>query len=111
MTSLVLYSTGDQTLVCTTCEAPPRYSLQAVARLSGVHPEMLRYYCRLGLIDGVKEVEGVDPTFDDVSLGELRRIEHYRRDLGVQRRALPLLCDLWRESERCHLALAFLRAP
>ena len=52
-----------------------------------------------------------DPTFDDNALYEIRRIEHFRRHHGVNRRALPLLCELWREIDRLKSELRFLRGP
>jgi DNA-binding transcriptional MerR regulator len=89
---------------------PRRYSLSAAASLTGVHPEMLRYYCRLGLLDAHLHGSSSEPTFDDAALEELLRIEHYRRNLGVNRRALHLVCELWREAVRQDVELVFLRA-
>jgi DNA-binding transcriptional MerR regulator len=111
MTSLILYAPTTQTLVCLPAEATEGYSLQAVAQLTGVHTDLLSYYCYLGLIDAVCDDPVRGLIFERSALGEIRRIEHYRRDLGVQRKALPLICELWREGERLHIELNFLRAP
>ncbi len=111
MTTLVLYSPDTQTLVCMPPSASTGYSLQSISRLSGVHPDLLGYYHQLGLIDAVSEDPVLGLIFEPAALDEIRRIEHYRRDLGVQRKALPLICDLWREGERLHIELNFLRAP
>lgn len=111
MPSLVLYAPVAQTLVCLPPEATAGYSLQVFSRLTGVHPAMLGYYCRLGLIDHVGEDPVSGLIFGRAAFEEIRRIEHYRRDLGVRRKALRLICELWREGERLHLELDFLRAP
>jgi DNA-binding transcriptional MerR regulator len=98
-------------LVLTRAEYPGRsaYSLEEAAELSGVHPDMVRYYVRLGILGEGSLRPGVEPIFDDDALYELRRIEHYRRNYGVNRRSLRLVCNLWREVERLEAELRFLR--
>ena len=91
--------------------APVWFSLEVVARLTGVHPEMLRYYCRAGLIDSLHGFSDGEPAFEEDAIQEVRRIEHYRRQLAVSRRALPLVCELRREAERQHIEIQFLRYP
>lgn len=90
---------------------PVVYSVEAAARLAGVHPEMLRYYCQLGLFGEALARPGVEMIFDTDALYELRRFEHYRRRHGVNRKTLRLICDLWREVERLQTELRFLRGP
>jgi DNA-binding transcriptional MerR regulator len=88
------------TLVRVTVARPMTHTLEEAARLAGVHPEMLRHYCRLGLFGAAHARPGAELLFDDDALYELRRHEHYRRRHGVDRRTLRLLCALWREVER-----------
>jgi DNA-binding transcriptional MerR regulator len=111
MTNFIFYDNPTLTLVCVPSGAHAIYSLETAARLAGVHPEMLRYYCRLGLFGEARARPETELIFDDDTLYELRRFEHYRRHLGVNRRALPLLCELWREVERLQTELRFLRGP
>ena len=66
---------------------------------------------RQGLLGPERTDPDDDPTFDDNALYEIRRIEHFRRHHGVNRRALPLLCELWREIDRLKSELRFLRGP
>lgn len=98
---LVLVSAGET-------DRPP-YTLEVAARLTAVHPDLLRYYCRIGLL-GEKQ-RSADPTqvFDDHALYAVRRIEHFRRHHGVGWHALPLVCELIRESEGLRTELRFLR--
>lgn len=111
MTNFTFYETPVLTLVCIPSGAPRLFSLKASADLTGVHPEMLRYYCRAGLIGHVQGLFEDEVLFDEETLHEIRRIEHYRRHLGVGRRALPLICELRREVERQHVELQFLECP
>jgi DNA-binding transcriptional MerR regulator len=100
--SLVLVHTGTA--------APASYSLEAASALAGVHPEMLRYYCQLGLFGETRTQPDVELVFDDDALYELRRFEHYRLKQGVDRKTLRLICGLWRDIERLETELRFLRA-
>ena len=106
--NFVLYTCAELTLVCLPPGPAPRHSLWDAAHLTGVPPEMLRYYCRLGLLDARPDPVTREPTFDNDAVEEISRIEHYRRYLGVHRRALPLICQLRRECERMRIKLAFL---
>jgi hypothetical protein len=110
-TNFVFYANPALTLVCVPARAPALFSLEAAAALTGVHPELLQYYCRLGVIERFDDGPAGEPTFDENALHEVRRVEHYRRHLGVCRRALPLLCELRREGERQQIELSFLCGP
>ena len=111
MTKFTFYSSPTLTLVRVPSDDPMGFSFHDLARLTGVHPELLRYYYRRGLIEAQADGPEDDPLFGQEAVSEIRRIEHYRRFLGVSRRALPLLCELRREGERQHIELRFLRGP
>ena len=107
----MFYVNPTLAVVCLPADEAAHFPLTIAANLTGVHPEMLRYYCRLGLL-GPDRAEGErEPTFDKEALHEVRRIEHYRRHLAVSRQALPLVCELRREAERQHIEIHFLRCP
>ncbi len=84
----------------------PTYTLAAAATVAGVPPEMLRYYVESGAVATVTFVRG-QARLDDDALYELRRIEHYRRYYGVNRRALPLIGTLLRELARLEAEVRF----
>ena len=111
MTNFIFSINPVVTLVCVPASAPVIYSLETAAHLAGVHPEMLRLYCQRGLLGATRTGTENDPTFDDNTLYEVRRIEHHRHYHGVNLQALPLLCDLWREVERLQTELRFRRSP
>ena len=98
-------------LVSVTEVGPATYSLETAAHLAGVHPEMLRYYCRLGLLGEERAQPESELVFDDDALYELRRFEHYRRHHRVDRTTLRLICGLRREIERLQAELRFQRGP
>ena len=98
-------------LICLPAQEPARFPLEFAADLTGVHPEMLRYYCRVGLLGADRSDGDREPTFDPAALQEVRRIEHYRRHLAVSRQALPLVCKLRREAESQHIEIHFLHCP
>jgi DNA-binding transcriptional MerR regulator len=99
----------QHSLVLTPAGAVERstYSLNDAAQLADVHPELVRYYCRLGVFGPVRGALDLDPVFDDDTIYELRRIEHYRRHYGVNRRALPLISRLLREVARLEAEVRF----
>ena len=99
------------TLVHVAGVGPVTYSLEAAAGLAGMHPEMLRYYCRLGLFGAERARPESEMAFDDDALYELRRFEHYRRHHRVDRQTLRLICGLRREVERLQTEIRFLRGP
>ena len=110
-TNFTFYANPILALICVPSDAPVLFSLEDAAHLTGVHPEMLRYYSRVGLIETPRGVFGPDLLFDESGLQAIRRIEHYRRNLGVGRVALPLVCEMQREGERRQIELHFLRYP
>ena len=111
VTTVAFYVNPTLALVCIPVDAPVLLSLETAADLTGVHPEMLRYYCRLGLLGPHRAKRDREPTFNEEALHEVRRIEHYRRHLAVSRQALPLVCELRREAERQHIEIHFLHCP
>jgi len=111
MTNFVFYQNPTVTLVCVPAGTPALYSLHAAAHLCGMHPDLVRHYCELGLLGPERADPGREPLFDDTALYELRRIEHYQRHYGVNRQTLPVLCELWREVDRLQAEVRFLRGP
>ena len=110
-TNFTFYTNPILTLVCLPAATAALFSLEAAADLTGVHPELLRYYWRSGLLGETRAGRDREPVFDEAALQAVRRIEHYRRHLAVSRRALPLVCELQREAERRHIDIHFLRCP
>jgi DNA-binding transcriptional MerR regulator len=111
MNESVLSENVSLTLLCVAEARPASYSLETAAEFAGLHPEMLRYYCRLGLLGETRARADADPSFDDDALYELRRFENYRRQHGVDRPTLRLIVGLRRDVERLQAEVRFLRGP
>jgi hypothetical protein len=110
MSDFILFEAASLSPVNSAGPGTATYSLETAARLAGVHPEILRYYCGLGLLGRGPGAEA-ELVFNDEAVYEVRRIEHYRRRHGVNRQALPLVIGLLREVERLEAELRFLRSP
>ena len=109
MTNTVLAEKNSLTLLCVTETGPSTYTLETAAGLAGIHPEMLRYYCRFGLFGGVGVTPDAELIFDDDAIYQLRRFEHYRRNNRVSRKTLRLIFSLWRDIELLQTELRYLR--
>ena len=99
------------TLLRVSVETPATCSLETAARLAGIHPELLRHYCRCGFLGAARVRPDGTWDFDDDALFELRRLEHYRRHHGVDRHTLRLISGLWREIDRLQAEVRQLRGP
>jgi DNA-binding transcriptional MerR regulator len=109
MSDLIVTEQTAVTAVQVTVTANAVYSLETAAELTDVHSDLLRKYCELGLLGDERSTAGIELTFDDEALYEVRRIEYYRRKLGVNLHALPVITDLVQEVERLRAELRFLR--
>jgi len=85
------------------------YTLDAAANISGVHPDMLRYYCQIGLLGEKFQRPEPEVRFDDNALYDLGWIEYYRNHHGVNRQALTVIFELRRDLQRLQEEVRFLR--
>ena len=79
----------------------PVYSLEIVARLSGLDAETILHYQEQGFIRPLPDSED---RFDDEALRTLRRIEHLRDTCGVNDAGLRLILTLLDEVDRLRTA-------
>jgi DNA-binding transcriptional MerR regulator len=107
MSNFVILEKHSLVLAPSAPSARSRYSIDDAAQLAEVHPELVRYYWRIGLFGPARGELEPEPLFDDDAIYELRRIEHYRRHYGVNRRALPLISRLLRELARLEAEVQF----
>jgi MerR family transcriptional regulator/heat shock protein HspR len=73
------------------------YTLDVIARISGVDAATILHYQEQGFIHPLPESGN---RFDDEALRTLRRIEHLRETCGVNETGLRLMLDLLDEVER-----------
>jgi len=108
--SHAVFSTNSLVLLRSAESQRTFHTLPAAGRLTGVHPEMLRHYCRIGLLGEARSRPHTEPVFDDDALYQIKRIEHFRAHHGVNLRALPLVMGLAQEIDRLRGELRFQRA-
>jgi hypothetical protein len=66
--------------------APQPVEIEALAREAGVHPEVVRRFVRLGLLE--------PPPFPRDAAARLARARRLRRDLGLNYAGAVLACEL-----------------
>ncbi|MFE2519273.1 chaperone modulator CbpM [Streptomyces mirabilis] len=71
----------------------PRLSLDAVARDSGLHPDTIRRFVALGLVDAERDAAG-HLVFDPTAPAVLARIQRLRSGLCLDYASIGLVLDL-----------------
>ena len=73
-------------------------SFSEVARLAGIHPELLDRLVTLGLVDPVQTAQAPyassEPLFDVATVLRIRRILRLRNELGVNWAGIGVVLDL-----------------
>jgi chaperone modulatory protein CbpM len=72
---------------------PLRLSTETYARLTGVHPELIRRMAALGLLEVYRDAAG-NLWFDPSEVAAMARIRRIRAGLNVNYAALGLVLDL-----------------
>ncbi|MET7746104.1 chaperone modulator CbpM [Streptomyces sp. NPDC005385] len=73
--------------------AVPRLTLDAVARRSGLHPDLVRRFVALGLVDAERDAAG-RLVFDLTAPAVLARIQRLRTGLCLNYASIGLVLDL-----------------
>ncbi|MER7837699.1 chaperone modulator CbpM [Streptomyces sp. NPDC096040] len=71
----------------------PRLSLDTVARRSGVHPELIRRFVALGLVDADRDTAG-RLLFSPTAPATLARVQRLRTGLCLNYASIGLVLDL-----------------
>jgi hypothetical protein len=71
----------------------PRLSLDAVARRSGLHPDLIRRFVALGLVDAERDAAG-HLVFDPTAPAALARVQRLRSGLCLNYASIGLVLDL-----------------
>ncbi|MEV4999175.1 chaperone modulator CbpM [Streptomyces niveus] len=71
----------------------PRLSLDAVARRSGLHPDLVRRFVALGLVDAERDAMG-HLVFDPGAPAALARVQRLRSGLCLNYASIGLVLDL-----------------
>jgi chaperone modulatory protein CbpM len=68
-------------------------SLDSYARLTGVHPDLVRRLTALGLLEMTRDAEG-GLWFDSSQIAAMARIQRLHRELNLSYASLGLIIDL-----------------
>lgn len=71
----------------------PRLSLDTVARRSGLHPDLIRRFVALGLVDAERNAAG-HLVFDPAAPAVLARVQRLRSGLCLNYASIGLVLDL-----------------
>ncbi|MEV5333329.1 chaperone modulator CbpM [Streptomyces werraensis] len=71
----------------------PRLSLQTVARRSGVHPDLIRRFVALGLVEADRDASG-GLVFEPTAPAALARVQRLRTGLCLNYTSIGLVLDL-----------------
>lgn len=78
---------------------PHRLSLETTASRAGLHPELVRRFVALSLVDASRDVEGT-LWFTEAAPAALARVQRLRAGLPLNYTALGLVLDLLDRVER-----------
>ncbi len=85
--------TGTPTGVSWPLARPSRLSLDSYARITGVHPELVRRLVTLGLLDITRDAQG-DLWFHPSQVRQMATIQRLHLRLNVSYSSLGLVMDL-----------------
>src|SRR3954454_16057283 len=106
-------STSDETPVAAGQErgSEPEevYSLEFIERMTFVPRRTILLYRRHGLIRSTADHQRGEQVFDGEAVRALRRIEHLRREFGVNLAGIKLIMGLLREVDELTAELRFRR--
>jgi chaperone modulatory protein CbpM len=72
---------------------PLRLSLDSYARLTGVHPDLVRRFLALGLLEMTRDAQG-HLWFEPSQVAAMARIQRLHRELNLNYGSLGLIIDL-----------------
>jgi hypothetical protein len=87
-----------------------RLEIEIVARESGLHPELVRRFLALGLLDGYDNAV-LSPLYWRGAAARLARAARLRRDLGLNYAGAILACELLERIETLEARLRRYEAP
>ncbi|MCW2850103.1 MAG: putative transcriptional regulator, MerR family [Marmoricola sp.] len=72
---------------------PSRLGLDTYARLTGVHPELIRRLVSLGLLEATRDAGG-DLWFETIEVRAMSRVQRLRQGLNLNYAAIGVVIDL-----------------
>ncbi|MBM3493527.1 MAG: MerR family transcriptional regulator [Armatimonadetes bacterium] len=86
----------------------PVYMISVAAQLTGLHPQTVRLYERLGLITP-RRISNKNRLYSDADIARLQQIRRFTRDMGVNLAGVEVILELLRRIEDMQAELDALR--
>ena len=87
----------------------PVYMISVAAQLTGLHPQTVRLYERLGLVTP-RRVSNKNRLYSDADIARLQQIRRFTRDMGVNLAGVEVILDLLRRIEEMQAEIDRLQA-
>src|SRR5215470_18632886 len=86
----------------------PVYMISIAAQLTGLHPQTVRLYERLGLVLPSR-VNNKNRLYSESDIERLLQIRRFTQDMGVNLAGVEIILDLLRKMDRMQSEMAELR--
>jgi MerR family transcriptional regulator/heat shock protein HspR len=83
--------------------------ISVAAQLTGLHPQTVRLYERLGLVTP-RRVSNKNRLYSDADIARLQQIRRFTRDMGVNLAGVEVILDLLRRIEELQEEVERLRS-
>lgn len=77
----------------------PVYMIGVAARLTGLHPQTVRLYERLGLVEPTRANATKNRLYSDVDIQRLLQIRRFTQEMGVNLAGVEIILDLLEKIE------------
>ncbi|HSV72366.1 MAG TPA: MerR family transcriptional regulator [Chthonomonadales bacterium] len=87
----------------------PVYMISIAARLTGLHPQTVRLYERLGLVQP-RRAANRNRLYSDTDVERLLQIRRFTQEMGVNLAGVEVILDLLEKMERMQAEMEVLRS-
>jgi MerR family transcriptional regulator/heat shock protein HspR len=86
----------------------PVYMISIAAQLTGLHPQTVRLYEKLGLVSPTR-VNNKNRLYSETDIERLLQIRRFTQEMGVNLAGVEIILDLLNKLEQLHVELEDLR--
>lgn len=86
----------------------PVYMISIAAQLTGLHPQTVRLYEKLGLVSPTR-VNNKNRLYSETDIERLLQIRRFTQEMGVNLAGVEIILDLLHKMEQLHAELENLR--
>lgn len=86
----------------------PVYMISVAAQLTGLHPQTVRLYEKLGLVSPSR-VSNKNRLYSEADIERLLQIRRFTQEMGVNLAGVEVILDLLQKMEQMHVEMDELR--